>query len=86
MRVTKRQLRRIIKEAVLSESRAIMPIIKRNGGIRVKPPGPRPPAGVRLPPKYEFPDERTAAKVVWEINDETGREAANSGNIVTVYT
>ena len=86
MRITKRQLRRIIKETVLAESRAIMPIIKRSGGIRVKPPGPKPPSGVRMPQKYEFPDERTAANVVWEINDETGREAANSGNIVTVYT
>jgi hypothetical protein len=79
MKITKRQLRRIIRESVLSESRSIMPIIKRSGGKKVKDPG--------SPLKqYEFPDERTAAKVVWEINDETGREAANSGNIVTVYT
>ena len=56
-----------------------MPIVKRNGGKRIGPPG--------SPLKqYEFPDERTAANVVWEINDETGREAANSGNVVTVYT
>ena len=86
MKITKRQLRRIVKEAVLSESRAIMPIIKRNGGKRAARTGPKPPSGIRMPQKYEFPDERTAANVVWEINDETGREAANSGNIVTVYT
>ena len=79
MKITKRQLRRIIREAVLSEGRGIMPIVKRNGGKRIGPPG--------SPLKqYEFPDERTAANVVWEINDETGREAANSGNVVTVYT
>jgi hypothetical protein len=79
MKITKRQLKRIVRGVVLAESRGIMPIIKRNSGKRVSLPG-------EPFKKYEFPDERIAAKVVWEINDETGREAANSGNIVTMYT
>ena len=60
--------------------RAIMHIVKKHGGKSRKKTYPG------TPPEYEFPDERTAAQVVWIINDETGREAANSGNVVTVYT
>ena len=61
-------------------SRAIMGIVKKHGGKSRKKTYPG------TPPEYEFPDERTAAQVVWVINDETGREAVNSGNVVTVYT
>ena len=82
MKITKRQLRRIVKEAIdshtMTESRSIMHIVKKHGGSKVKDSFPL--------KQYEFPDERTAANVVWQINDETGREAANSGNVVTVYT
>lgn len=57
-----------------------MHIIKRNGGKRL-------PKSHRLAPsRYQFADDRIASNVVWEINSETGRQAANSGNIVTVYT
>jgi len=60
--------------------KGIMDIVKKHGGKSV------PRRGAPGPPEYEFPDERTAAQVVWVINDETGREAANSGKIVTVYS
>jgi hypothetical protein len=70
------ELKRIIAEA----GRGIMHIIKRNGGKRL------PKSSRYDPSRYEFPDNRTAGNVVWEINAETGREAANSGNVVTVYT
>ena len=81
MKITKRQLRETIRRLILNEaSRGIMHIIKKNQGKRLKKPHRAAPS------QYEFPDERTAANVVWEISSETGREAANSGKIVTVYT
>ena len=82
MKISTQKLRRIIREAIatrtMTESRGIMHIVKKHGGSKVKDSFPL--------KQYEFPDERTAADVVWQINDETGREAANDGNIVTVYT
>jgi len=81
MKITRKQIRKIVKESMLNEAgRGIMHIIKRNKGKRIKSPYRG------MPVQYEFPDNRTAAKVVWEIHGETGREAANSDNIVTVYT
>lgn len=81
MKITKRQLRKVIREAVLSEAgRGIMHIVKKHGGKRL------PKADKWEPTRYEFRDNRTASEVVWVINDETGREAANSGSVVTVYT
>jgi hypothetical protein len=82
MKITRKQIRSLVKEALLTEQRGkgIMHIIKRNGGKRL-------PKSHRLAPsRYQFADDRIASNVVWEINSETGRQAANSGNIVTVYT
>ena len=81
MKITKGQLRRVIREAVLNEAgRGIMHIIKKHGGKRL------PKANKYDFTRYEFKDDRSASNVVWEIHSETGREAANSGNVVTVYT
>ncbi|MBP05054.1 MAG: hypothetical protein CMA72_09770 [Euryarchaeota archaeon] len=87
MKITKRRLRRVIREAVLNEAgRGIMHIIKKHGGKRL------PKADKYDFTRYEFKDDRTAELVVWTIADETGRdgrrprEVAASGNIVTVYT
>ncbi len=85
MKITKAQLRKIIREAVLLEAGSVVSIVKRLGGKKVARTGSRPPSGVRAPAEYEFPDNKTAASAVWAINDETGRECVNSGNIVTVY-
>lgn len=63
----------------------IMDIVKKYGGKRVASTGPKPPPGVKVPQQYEFPDQGTAAKVVWLISDATGREAVNDGNVITVY-
>ena len=57
----------------------LMDIIKRFEGKRIKSTYPN------TPQEFEFPNERIAAQAVWVIADETGREAANSGNKVTVY-
>ena len=80
MKITKRQLRRVIREAVLNEAgRGIMHIIKKHGGKRL------PKADKYDFTRYEFKDDRTAFIVVTLMADQ-GRQAANSGNIVTVYT
>jgi len=57
-----------------------MHIIKRNGGKRL------PKAHKWAPSKYEFPMGNDASNAVWAISDETGRECASSGKILTVYT
>ena len=85
MRITKRQLRQIIREekrrvVEARRSRGIMHIIKKHGGKRL------PKKSQWDPTRYEFRDNRTASNVVWEIHAETGRECANTGNIVTMYT
>ena len=80
LRITKRQLRRVIKEAILSEAgRGIMHIVKKHGGKRL------PKADKYDFTRYEFKDDRTAFIVVTLMADQ-GRQAADSGNIVTVYT
>lgn len=62
------------------QSRAILHIIRRNGGRRL-------PRDHQWGPKrYEFSSDRDASNAVWEISDETGRECASSGRILTVYT
>jgi hypothetical protein len=80
MKITKRHLRRIIKETILNEAgKGIMDIVKRYKGKRLK-------KSHRLEPtRYEFSDNRTASQVTWMIHDATGREAVGEGNIVTVY-
>ena len=57
----------------------LMDIVRKNGGKRIPKEGPWAPS------QYEFPSEQIAAKVVWNIHSATGREAVNSGKIVSVY-
>ena len=93
------KLRQIVRKALVQESRevpdivgaitgvsgeknrrkGIMGIVKQYGGKRIPKEGPWAPS------QYEFPDEQIAAQVVWLIHDFTGREAVNSGKVVSVY-
>jgi len=61
-------------------SRKIMHIIKRHGGKRL------PKTDKWSPPRYEFSSSMDAARVVWEIMMETGRESTAVDGIVTVWT
>ena len=70
---------------MLTEAGSVVAIVKRLGGKKVPRQGPKLPPGIRMPAKYEFPDNRTAAQAVWVIHDETGRQCANNNNVVTVY-
>jgi|APSaa5957512576_1039674.scaffolds.fasta_scaffold103571_1 hypothetical protein len=60
----------------MARSKAIGHIIKALNGKRVK--GQK---GC-----YEFPSSAAATKAVWEINRDTGRECANRGSVVIMYT
>lgn len=65
----------------MARSRAIGHIVKKLNGKRI----PKRHRCDRTP-RYEFPTQAAACTAVWAIHEETGREASNSGNTVTVWT
>jgi hypothetical protein len=61
-------------------SKAIMHIIKRYEGKRLKRECKYDPV------KYEFPTQYAAGQACWTVNSDTGRACASFGKVLTVYT
>ena len=64
----------------MKRSKAIMHIIKRFNGKRLKK------SCKYAPTEYEFPTQNEATQACWRIHGDTGRECAAFGTILTVYT
>ena len=64
----------------MARSKAIMHIIKRYQGKRLKK------ADRWDPTRYEFPTQYAAGQACWTIHADTGRECAAAGKILTMYT
>ena len=65
---------------MLKKSKAIMHIIKRYGGKRLKKEN-------KFDfPKYEFPTSNDAGMACWEIHGTAGRECVAVNHILTIYT
>ena len=64
----------------MKRSRAIMHIIKRFGGKRIKKSSKYDPS------RYEFPTAYAAGQACWTVHGDTGRECAAFETILTVYT
>ncbi len=64
----------------MPRSKAIMHIIKRYNGKRLKKEH-------RMEnTRYEFPTQSAATQACWAIHGDTGRECAAWGKILTMYT
>lgn len=85
MKITRRQLGKIINEAIqLTETKvaraaAIASIAKRLGGKKLKSPQSYPSVT-----EYEFPNDDVAAKACKAIHDETGRRCVRRGPFVRI--